>query len=48
MSTKGGRAVLSELRLITLEPQGPIQRLANGRFVVDHQDSHPLQSGGCR
>jgi hypothetical protein len=41
--SQGRRPVVSQLGLVALEPKGPIERLPNGRLVVNDQDSHALQ-----
>ena len=48
MGTERSRPVLGQLGLIPLEPKGTIERLADSRFVVDHQDSHPSSLAGSR
>jgi hypothetical protein len=43
---EGGLTVVGQVRLVSLEPQGSVERLADGRFVVNHEHSHANQCGG--
>ena len=42
MGGQGGDAVLGQLGLVALEAEGPVEGLADGRFVVDDKHAHHL------